>query len=111
MQNVFDFRNALIEEYGRFSRSFTRIASQDISKKVELSYSEGRYWPEPLIQINPNYKRSSTVHELVRQKELHEKCSDIFQTGKKRGTERIFKFIIPTRWKLSLWLVRIRAML
>ncbi len=85
MQNVFDFRNALIEEYGRFSRSFTRIASQDISKKVELSYSEGRYWPEPLIQINPNYKRSSTVHELVRQKELHEKCSDIFQTGKKEG--------------------------
>lgn len=85
MQNVFDFRNTLIEEYGRFSRSFTRIASQDISEKVESSYAEGRYWPEPLIQINPNYKRSLTVQDLVKQKELHEKCSDIFQTGKKEG--------------------------
>ena len=85
MQDVFNFRNTLIKEYGRFSRSFTRIASQDICEKVEQSYANGRYWPEPLIQINPNYKRSFTVQELVEQKALHEKCADIFQTGKKEG--------------------------
>ena len=61
MNNVFDFRNRLINEYSSFSRSFSKVSAQDILTAVEQEYDRGRYWPEPLIQINPNYKRQGTV--------------------------------------------------
>lgn len=82
MDNVFDFRNQLVEEYSAFSRSFTRIAAADLLREVERQYAAGRYWPEPLIQINPHYQRKGTVQQLVQQGMLHPECADIFQTGK-----------------------------
>jgi hypothetical protein len=85
MNNVFGFRDQLIEEYSSFSRSFSRIAASDIRDEVERQYAEGRYWPEPLVQINPNYKRKGTVQELVKQGMLHSACAEIFQVGKAEG--------------------------
>jgi Lhr-like helicase len=86
MENVFDFRDQLVSEYSTFSRSFSKIAAADISTKVEQEYSEGRYWPEPLIQINPNYRRSSTVQQLSAKGVLHAACSDLFKAKKPEGT-------------------------
>jgi len=82
MKNVFDFRDELVSDYSAFSRSFTRIAAPDISKEIERQYDAGRYWPEALIQINPNYQRKTTVQQLAEQGILHKKCADIFQVGK-----------------------------
>jgi hypothetical protein len=79
--NVFEFRDQLVEEYSSFSRSFTRIAAPDIRQEVERQYDAGRYWPEPLIQINPNYQRKGTVQQLVEDGILHKACADIFQAG------------------------------
>jgi len=50
--DVFDVRNRLIDEYAAFSRSFSRIAADDLAARVDEEYGRGRYWPEPLIQIN-----------------------------------------------------------
>ena len=86
MENVFDFRNQLIEEYSTFSRSFSRIAAKDIAAKVEHEYDAGRYWPEPLIQINPNYKRSCTVQQLAAKGDLHHACADLFKAKKTEGS-------------------------
>jgi hypothetical protein len=61
--NAFSFRDQVVQSYERFSRSFAKIAAADISKVVNDEYGRGRYWPEPLIQINPNYKPGSTVLE------------------------------------------------
>lgn len=85
MDNVFNFRDRLVEEYSSFSRSFTRIDAVDILREVERQYAEGRYWPEPLIQINPNYQRKGTVQQLAKEGVLHKACADIFQTGKAEG--------------------------
>ncbi|WP_240650165.1 DEAD/DEAH box helicase [Variovorax atrisoli] len=85
MDNVFSFRDQLVAEYSSFSRSFSRIASDDILRTVELEYARGRYWPEPLIQINPNYKRDTTVQQLAQQGMLHADCAHIFQVGKTEG--------------------------
>lgn len=68
MEDVFTFRNRLSAEYSSFSRSFSKVAAPDILVKVEDEYALGRYWPEPLIQINPNYKRGGTVQQLVKPK-------------------------------------------
>jgi superfamily II DNA/RNA helicase len=84
--NVFQFRDQLIERYASFSRSFVRIAAPDIQGEVERQYAQGRYWPEPLVQINPNYQRQGTVQQLVEQGILHPACAEIFQVGKSEGS-------------------------
>lgn len=85
MDNVFKFRDCLIEEYSAFSRSFSRISAMDIRNEVERQYSQGRYWPEPLIQINPNYQRKGTVQQLAAEGLLHPACAELFQVGKAEG--------------------------
>ena len=94
MDDVFSFRKQLIEEYSSFSRSFSKVAAQDILIKVETEYACGRYWPEPLIQINPNYKRSGTVQQLVKDGVLHTDCANIFQTGKTEGKSADLHFYV-----------------
>jgi len=84
MSNIFQFRRALVDEYAAFSRSFTRIGAPDIASAVDAEYAKERFWPEPLIQINPNYKRAKTVDELVAEGLLHRKCSEIFRLGPDR---------------------------
>jgi len=79
MQNVFDFRDRLIVEYAGFSRSFTKIAAADISEHVEAEYAKGRYWPEPLVQINPNYQRARDIDQLVAEGLLHPTCAKLFR--------------------------------
>ncbi len=78
MHNVFQFRDQLIEEYSRFSRSFTRIRAQDIKDHVESEYKRERFWPEPLVQINPSYQRAKSVRDLVEEGSLHPDCAQIF---------------------------------
>ena len=65
MQNIFDFRNDIIEEYKKYSRSFVKIKSEDIKKFVDNEYLKGRYWPAPLIQINPSFKYSGSIQNKL----------------------------------------------
>ena len=92
MHSVFQFRNELIREYSLFSRSFTRIFAEDIKLEVERAYSAGRYWPEPLIQINPNYKKGSSVAELVKESTLHPGCEVLFKAQAPDGLQSIRLF-------------------
>ena len=55
--NVFDLDASLIRDYQRFSRSFTEIRAEDIRAQIDALYATGRFWPEPLISINPNFER------------------------------------------------------
>lgn len=77
--NVFDLSRNLVEEYARFSRSFTKIAADDIKRQLDDQYDSGQFWPEPIIQINPKFKAEGTVHALVEQKLLHPGCDVIFK--------------------------------
>jgi len=76
--DVFSLRDTVVEEYRKFATSFTRIRAEDIQRQVEAIYSDGRYWPEPLIQINPNYQRTTTVAALVKGGVLEPACAEIF---------------------------------
>ena len=77
--DVFALRDSVVDEYKHFATSFTTIHAPDISEQVEAIYAEDRYWPEPLIQINPSYKRSTDVGTLVANGVLHPGCADIFR--------------------------------
>ena len=76
--DVFALRDSVVGEYKRFATSFTTIHAPDIREQVEGIYAGDRYWPEPLIQINPSYKRSTDVGALVANGVLNPGCADIF---------------------------------
>lgn len=77
--DVFDFREEIIEKYQRFSRSFTKIKATDIQQSVDTAYNEGKFWPDPLIELNPNFLPGGYVDELVSNGTLHEECAKIFR--------------------------------
>jgi hypothetical protein len=82
--NAFAFRDQIVQSYERFSRSFVKIAAEDISKAVASEYGNCRYWPEPLIQINPNYKPAASTQELAESSVLHPTTAKIFRVRDKR---------------------------
>ena len=63
--NVFDLDQSLVGDYERFARSFTRIRAPDIHRQVEKIYASNRFWPDPLISINPHFEAGSSISELV----------------------------------------------
>jgi ATP-dependent helicase YprA (DUF1998 family) len=77
--NVFDLDRAMIDEYAAFSRSFTKIRAEDIRDQIDAAYATRRYWPEPIIQINPHYRRDKSVADLVRGGVLHPGCNVVFR--------------------------------
>jgi len=79
--DVFSLRDSVVDEYKHFATSFTTIHAQDIRARIEAIYAEQRYWPEPLIQINPSYKRSTDVRTLVANGVLDPGCADIFRAN------------------------------
>lgn len=78
--DVFALRDAVVTEYKSFATSFTTIRADDIRAQVQAIYAQDRYWPEPLIQINPSYKRSTSVADLVAVRVLDPGCAEIFRT-------------------------------
>lgn len=79
--DVFSLRERLIGDYSAFARSFTHIRADDIRSQVDGAFDSGRYWPDPLIQINPRFKRGRSTKEHADLGELHSQCADIFQAG------------------------------
>ena len=79
--DVFALRDSVVDEYKRFATSFTAVHAPDIREQVEAIYAENRYWPEPLIQINPSYKRSTDLGALVADGVLDPGCADVFRAN------------------------------
>lgn len=76
--DVFDLARSLVDQYEGFSRSFANIKAPDIFRQIDAEYASKRFWPEPVLQINPEYKPGATVAQLVEEGVLHPGCGDIF---------------------------------
>ena len=86
MSNIFDLRDDIIRGYLEFSRSFTIINAPDIRDHVNHNLQEEQiYCPDPLLQINPNYKQATELKGKPvttgpnSSLGLHALCSKIFQ--------------------------------
>lgn len=77
--DVFNLDSALVSDYQRFARSFTRIRAADIREQIDAIYASGRFWPDPLISINPHYERGKNVQELVSDGTLHPQTANVFR--------------------------------
>ena len=83
--DVFAFRNQIVEDYERFSRSFVKIRAEDIRRTVDDAYRGGRFCPDPLIQLNPNFVKGGSIDELAAQGVLDAECANIFRLKKPTG--------------------------
>jgi ATP-dependent helicase YprA (DUF1998 family) len=79
--NVFDLDRVLVSDCERFARSFTQIRAPDIRGQVEAIYASGRFWPEPLISINPHFERAESIQDLVDGGSLHADTARVFRAG------------------------------
>ena len=79
--NVFDLDRALVGDYERFARSFTQIRAADIRAQVDAIYASRRFWPEPLITINPHFERGASIEALVADGTLHPETASVFRVG------------------------------
>jgi ATP-dependent helicase YprA (DUF1998 family) len=77
--DVFDLDSALVADYAGFARSFTQIRAQDIRDQVDRIYASQRFWPEPLITVNPHYERGASVEALVCNGSLHPDVRRVFR--------------------------------
>lgn len=77
--DVFDLDRTLVADYASFARSFTQIRAQDIQDQVDAIYASRRFWPEPLITVNPHFERGASVEALVRNGSLHPDVARVFR--------------------------------
>jgi hypothetical protein len=80
--DVFDLRSRLVEDYGRYTRSFIKIADPRVKAKVDGALDDGALWPEPLLQLNPTFLPGGTIDDLVADGTLHPECKRIFRIDK-----------------------------
>ena len=77
--DVFELHSNLISDYGNYARSFLRIGDDRIKECVEKEIEDGLLWPDPLLQLNPNFEAGATVTSLVESGVLHADCDRIFR--------------------------------
>lgn len=84
--DIFNFRNEIIGDYRRYIESFLKIRDPKVKAFVDQELDKGQLWTDPLIQLNPTYKKGATVTELVQQKVLHPNCEQYFSKNSKPFT-------------------------
>ena len=82
--NVFELDADLIARYEKFARSFTSIRAEDLRTQIDAVYQAGKFWPEPLIGLNPEFKRGRSVAELAHQGVVDPNLETVFALGAPR---------------------------
>lgn len=83
--NVFDLDTDLIERYESFARSFTSIRADDISEQVNAIYAGQKFWPEPLIGLNPHFLGGRSLVDLSKGGVVDPDLSNVFAVGPHRS--------------------------
>lgn len=77
--DVFSLRDQLIADYSAFARSFTTISAGDIRKALDAEYASGRFWPDPLISVNPRFKAAKTGDQMAKDGEILPITANVFR--------------------------------
>jgi hypothetical protein len=66
--DALSLHSKILEGYQDYIKSFIDIHDFDIRGKVEEALKTGKLWPDPLIQFNPRWGRSSKDFPSTRTK-------------------------------------------
>lgn len=76
--DIFQLRTEVVNDYRQYIESFLKIKDEKVSQFIQQELKQGYLWPDPLIQINPAYKKGKTIYELIDEKLLHPECANYF---------------------------------
>jgi len=77
---VLEVHRRVLEDYAAFVHSFMQVADDRLREFLqEALREEARLWPEPLLQVSPNYKRDRTLEEFAEADGLHPETAQIFR--------------------------------
>lgn len=76
--DIFTLRDEVINDYRSYIESFLKIKDDRIKDFVNKELDKGQLWKDPLVQLNPPYKRSATVRQLINRDILHPECDRYF---------------------------------
>lgn len=82
--NVFELDADLIARYEKFARSFTSIRAEDLREQVDAIYDSGKFWPEPLIGLNPEFKKGRSVSVLADERVIDPDLPKVLALGSPR---------------------------
>lgn len=82
--NVFDLDRDLINRYEQFARSFTTIRSDDLREQIDAVYDSKKFWPEPLIGLNPQFRQGRSISELTSAGVVDPDLGSVFAMGQPR---------------------------
>ena len=75
----FQIHGRVIADYRGYIESFIKIRDEEVLAVVQKALSEGRLWPEPLIQFNPSYEITGDLASVVTTEKLHPSLEGHFQ--------------------------------
>ena len=76
---AFNFDSKIVQSYEQFTRSFADIRADDLRDTIGKAYDSGRFWPSPLLSLNPRYLNSLTIENLVNEEILTKETGQIFR--------------------------------
>ena len=80
--DIFNLRDEVISDYRNYIESFLKIRDENVKNFVKKQLDEGYFWRDPLVQLNPAYKRSAEIESLIKEKILHPNCQAYFDNFK-----------------------------
>ena len=76
--DIFSLRDQVVNDYRHYIESFLTIRDSRVYEFVQQALNRGQLWRDPLIQLNPAYKRSAGTEDLVQNNLLHPDCQSYF---------------------------------
>ncbi|MDD5321363.1 MAG: DEAD/DEAH box helicase [Methylococcales bacterium] len=77
--NIFQTHARIVKDYATYISSFLNIADPGIKNHVEAELTQGKLWPEPLLQFNPSFEMAGSVSDLAQTGVIHKELADIFK--------------------------------
>ncbi|WP_036484400.1 DEAD/DEAH box helicase [Myxosarcina sp. GI1] len=76
--DIFKLRDEVIGDYRNYIESFLEIRDRRIEEFVRQELDRGYFWQDPLVQINPAYKKGADLDLLIQENILHLDCRKYF---------------------------------
>lgn len=80
--NIFETHSRIVSDYASYISSFIKIADPKIRKVVEGELTQGKLWPEPLLQFNPSFEIVGGIDQIAGAEGLHPDIRHIFSDFK-----------------------------
>ncbi len=80
--NIFETHSRIVSDYASYISSFIKISDPKIREVVEGELSQGKLWPEPLLQFNPAFEIAGGIDLLAESDGFHPDLHHIFSEYK-----------------------------